>query len=399
MWRLNSNVPAITPPGSGVSIDRGIAPVPLHVQLLLLIGQVLVLAQGAIAIAVGVSLLNGTETLGDASAGFKPLGLSHGTITATAMTGMIVGAVVMLAGLRVRGLSLQGRVPIALTELVLFLISAVAIAVGGENLSVISVAVLAFAVSPILPGAALLAVEAVVIYALVIHPAIDLLIRRRRAVPKRRAYPPAQQVRSRAGPLVVAAPSGTAIVPAPRPPTPAVAPPIVPKRRTPETPTTPETAPRPAVKATPLSAPPEPPALSTMPPPAPPVGPPLSAEPLADARAEAALTKLRALRAAPRPREAAPVADPAAEVAPPPAPSSQQETRPRVLPPILPTRPERRPPVFGLNAAPTGKQKPGNSLLRPARDGGAELLYIRLRPRSRPRVVDSQAPDEGDAPA
>lgn len=447
MWRLNASGSNLRPPTGSVyeGAADGETASP-HVSLVLLVGQLLVLAQGAFAIATGVNLLRGAQTLGDVSKGFNPIDLSRGAVIGTAISGIVVGVFFMAAGLRVRRLSLVGRVPIALAELFLLLISAVAIAAGGPNLSVISVAVLAFAGSPILPGAAVLGVQAVVIYALLIHPAIDVLRQRRPAAapkPPLRQYLPAQPRPSQrlggAAPPRYAGPPAQAQLSRQFSASPAAASPL--------TPSSPAASPPRGVAPAPPSQPPEP-NLRVM--------PPVSRRLVAPARdavdAPAAALDLRIAAARPAPvppvapqpdappAPAAPAAPeparsenparetparqapahqaPAAEVPEPemPAPAltpvervraARAQTRPvppapPQPPPAVPASPaapaKSEPPLFvGLRPSarkPGAKRAANQQLLRPARGAGAELRDIRLKPGVRPRVLPPPDDDE-----
>ena len=454
MWRLTASGSDARPPARSVyeGAVAGGEKASLHVSLVLLVGQLLVLAQGAFAIATGVNLLRGAQTLGDVSTGFQPRDLSHGAVTGTAIAGIVVGALFMLAGLRLQRLSLRGRVPIALAELVLLLISSVAIAVGGENLSVISVAVLAFAGSPILPGAAVLGVQAVVIYALLIHPATDILRRRRQAAAVKaplRVYLPAQPPRSQG---MSGAPAPRYAGPAPGPPPAARAPamPQISRARSPASgqlsaasppaASRPGTASPPAVAAAaPPSQPPEP-KLRVMPP----VSPRLVIPARDAVVAPAAALDLRIATARPDPvpaappqREVLPPAPPAAalaaapaapetpareapaaEVPAPEAPAAALTPVERVravrarAQPVPPAPASPAPPVGASPAAPAksepslfvglrpsprkpaSKRSANQQLLRPARGAGAELRDIRLKPGVRPRVLPPPDDDE-----
>ena len=421
MWRLNASGSNVRPPTGSVydGSAAGGEMVWPHLSLVLLVGQLLILAQGAFAIATAVNLLRGAQTLGDVSSGFNPIDLSHGAVTGTAISGIVVGAFFMAAGLRVRRLSLVGRVPIALAELVLLLISAVAIAVGGPNLSVISVAVLAFAGSPILPGAAVVGVQAVVIYALLIHPGIDVVRHRRRAAapkPPLREYLPAQPRPSQR--LAGASPPRYA-----GPPTRAqLLPHFSASQRAPS-------PPRGAVPTPPLQSPE--PNLRVMPP----VSPRLVVPARDAVDAPAAALDLRIAAARPDPvTAAAPPPDaslsPAAPALPAPAPSetparqapaaqvpeleapapartpvervraARAQARPVPLAPaqeapVVSASPggpaKSEPPLFvGLRPSarkPGAKRAVNQQLLRPARGAGSELRDIRLKPGVRPRVL------------
>lgn len=408
----------------------------MHVSLVLLVGQLLVLAQGAFAIATGVNLLRGAQTLGDVSAGFRPLQLSHGAVTSVAIAGIAVGAFFITAGLRVRRLSLLGRVPIALAELVLLLISSIAIAVGGENLSVISVAVLAFAGSPILPGAAVLGVQVVVIYALLIHPGIDVVRTRRQAAaprPPLRVHLPAQPGQSPrvsgapapryAGPpgraqlsrqrSVTAARAGASAPPGastPPSPAPAAPPPTEPNLRV-----MPTVSPRLVIPA--RDAVDAPAAALDLriaaARPAPAAPPPQDALPPAP---EASAAPAPALPALPEPPDRdAPAAEPPAPEAPPAALTPVERVRalqkanaqpvPPAPPPSAPAiglaspAPAKSEPALfvGLRPGarkPASKRSANQQLLRPARGAGAELRDVRLKPGVHPRVLPPPDDDE-----
>lgn len=427
MWRLTASGSEVRPPAR--SVYEGSAAVAektsRHVSLVLLVGQLLVVAQGAFAVVTGVNLLRGAQTLGDVSAGFEPLGLSRGVVTGTAIAGIVVGALFMSAGLRVQRLSFRSRLPIALAEVALLLISSIAIAVGGENLSVISVAVLAFAGSPILPGAAVLGVQAVVIYALLIHPATDVLRMRRQAAavkPPFRVYLPAQP-RTPQGLSGAPAPRYAGPAPAPPPPAPPRTPQISPARA----PASPPAGPSPQSAGAPAPAPQPPePKFRVMPP----VSPRLVIPARDASDAPAAALDLRIAAAppdpvppAPRQREA-PAAEtaaheaPAAEVPDPmaPAPALTPVERVRALraqAQPVPREPAPPAPTVEVSPAPPAKsekslfvglrpstRKPGSKrpanqqLLRPARGAGAELRDIRLKPGVRPRVLPPPDDDE-----
>lgn len=433
MWRLNASGSNPQPPaGSVYNTPAASRKEPLHVSLVLLVGQLLVLAQGAFSIVTGVNLLRGAQTLSDISTGFKPLDLSPGVATGTAMAGIAVGALFMLAGLRVRRMSLRGRLPIALIELLLLLISSVAIAVGGENLSVISVAVLAFAGAPILPGAALIGIEAVVIHALLIHPGIGMVLSMRRAAAVKsplRVYLPGQL---RPADDTHGAPAtryaGPAAAPAPRTGAPAGRAPTTPQLSPAKFVSPARTSAQSAPTSTPAVAPEEPvpaePKLRVMPP----VSPRLVVPARDASTAPAAALDLRIASAPADPAPAAPrtgrtppptpavapspaAAAPAADVIappplPPPAPAVIADipaaaASPPVQPASRPAPPANvpaaeQPPFVGLRpAARRSSKRPANhQLLRPARGAGAELRDVRLKPGVRPRVLPPPDDDE-----
>jgi hypothetical protein len=419
MWRLNSTGAEVAPAGRSLSGDPhgGEAP-PAHVSLLLLVGQLLVMAQGGFAIAIGVNLLRGAQTLDDVSAGFRQSVLSAGAVTATAVLGIVIGALVMFAGLRVRRLTLVGRVPLALAELLLLLISAVAIAAGGADLSIVSVAVLAFAGSPLLPGAALLSVEAIAIYALLIHPFIDEAIRRWRAarvrVPVRVHLTP--QPSEKPGTVRAAAAS-----------TPTAPSMTSPAGRLPGTklPTVARThAPQKRAKIAPMVATAADQVAGTSPvlpapgPPRPgPAHPPTEQSPL-PARRPSAMPPPVVAQRAPAPADLAP------SPSPPPAPSTaarRLDVPPRVMrgpvpaspasePPTAPPAvPKRRAPAaqreqepapersLGLKPA-SARGQPRQPLLRPAHGAGAALRDTRLRAADRPLKSDGAEDEPESAP-
>lgn len=128
------------------------------------------MVQGALGILAGVNLIRGAATLGDIADGVNLAGALHSTATGYGIAVVVVGTLLVLAGILIGRPSTIARVVVALWSFAAFWILLAAFFHGGSVLGFVTVVVFASSGGAILPAAAVLTVDAVISYSLSVHP-------------------------------------------------------------------------------------------------------------------------------------------------------------------------------------------------------------------------------------
>lgn len=172
-WRLNAyGSPQPSQQGAG---PRRQAPPPrsppFQPNLLLRVAQLAAVAQGGMGVFTGINVIRGAVPLRDIAAGVNLSGASHSTATGYGIATIIAGGLVIVAAILMGRPSTIARVAVALWTVVAFGVSLAAFYRGGSVLGFVTVIVFAATGGAIVPAAAVLSIDAVIFYALALHPA------------------------------------------------------------------------------------------------------------------------------------------------------------------------------------------------------------------------------------
>lgn len=235
-WRLHAaGPPASTQPRERYGAHQAASRSPFQANVLLRVAQLLAVVQAALGVATGINLLRGAVALKDVSAGVNLAGASHTTVSNYAVATLVIGGLLIVAGILTGRPSMIARVVVWLWAFVAFCVSLAAFYHGGSVLGFVTVAVFAASGGAILPATAVLAVDAVIFYALTLHPPTYSAFRERGRPMLLTA--PAQPLRTAPPRSAMAAsavpPASASTLPAPRPAATefAAAPPSVPPEK------------------------------------------------------------------------------------------------------------------------------------------------------------------------
>lgn len=219
-WRLQ---PFAAPLSTRVAATSAVLPpasTPFQPNFLLRVTQLLAAAQGALGLVTGINLVRGAVVLNDVSAGVNLSGAPRSTASSYAISTFVIAVMLILAGFLIGRPSTIARVVVWLWAGVAFCVSLAAFLHGGSVLGFVTVAVFAASGGAILPAPAVLSIDAVMFYALAVHPATYSAFRERGAATSWNA-PPIPPYRSAASRLITASAASRASADAPAPPTPA----------------------------------------------------------------------------------------------------------------------------------------------------------------------------------